>query len=459
MAEPPPLLPSPTPTEAHTLVAAKYARPLPREIPSLNAARFFVQLHIVAFHYADSTWGQTWVPFFCIVSGFGPAYSHLLKRSTTPPATFLPIPATLARRLASVYPTYVVGILIAVAYDMLSNDAPFRPLYFATQMLLVNTWIPFGLSVRLDYDVQDEYNYPGWYISTLALLWLFENLAVALAVALFRHGRASAWPWVVAQVAFLTWVLASPFGGFQPTPWTHGPWATVALKYLHYYFLGAILAAAVHARAANGAAAIRWLATVGAAVLALIFCLPVDRAWAREWCKEGPGLLSPLHALLVVGFAEAPHNPPSWSAEPLARLLGQWPLPRLGELALGTYILQVPARYILLTLYDLAGRDVVVWGSVPYSAPGPLLVHFAFLTGLAALVHYAVQKPVGKGMVVAYEALAAACCSCCGPHGGNSAGARQQSKDVASTSSRSEGSTTHEQLAPAARYGTAGGVV
>jgi hypothetical protein len=155
-------------------------RILPKDLPALHAVRLLATIHVRAaricvhtrrviscvreqgtsrvlcqiavyhtvpnWHYGGSAWGATWVPFFFLLSGFGPAHSRLLDEAldeadaSSPPPLCMSL-ATLLRRLAAVYPTHALGVLTSACVG-LARAEPLRIRELAVELLLLHAWLP-----------------------------------------------------------------------------------------------------------------------------------------------------------------------------------------------------------------------------------------------------------------------------------------------------------------------------
>lgn len=102
---------------------------------------------------------------------------------------------------------------------------------------------------------------------------------------------------------------------------------------------GVLLAFALHHRASAGDPTFLrgYDATVAAVALSLVYVVPMqltDPLTHERW-----GTLLPLYALLVSGLVDG--------HDPLAKLLGHWPLPAVGaELAYPVFMMQEPVRRV-----------------------------------------------------------------------------------------------------------------
>jgi peptidoglycan/LPS O-acetylase OafA/YrhL len=411
-----PTLPPKKPGERTPLVPeGKEGRLLPRDAPSLNFVRLVAAVHIVAFHFVTAApakfiaqWGQAWVPFFFMMSGFGPAHSRLMRTPVGSAASVgidvLPSASTLTRRLLAVWPLYALALLFTVVLTLsqhppwvdrppLALDGPLLTLEF----LMLHDWLPTAVRNRMlgtkvtgtsDY----RYNPPGWYVSTLAFFWLLESALFKLHAAAARCGGGLGV--FYALFLLLVWMAAWPFGSLPSVLLGRTLISSVQaphpIVYMHQYAFGVWLAFFVHHRAAANRPPLLcgWAFSLASASLVAVFTL--FRATDRVNLKEF-GVLMPLYALLILGAIESSRG--TNSEQPLSRdlgcrLLSVWPLPLIGnELAYPVYILQEPV-HVLLNLTIL--RQGV--------APG---VQFAALMGslllLALLAALCVQRPAMAG--------------------------------------------------------------
>ena len=339
------------------------ARELPRDVSSIHIVRLLAAIHICythtlcpkydpgAAHYAGS-----WLTFFFALSGFGPAYSKLLtwRRAggtiglVQPSQRLSDVPRTLLRRWISVYPTYLLALLMSVVAAAKVDAAPWqKPQLWpglATDALLLQAYFPADVKV-LGSNI---YNMPAWYVSAMVVLWLLEGPCYALGACCARRGWAGL---AAGALLCVTWAIFWPWAAFDPL-WRCSEnwhsWRDVqGLRYWHCYLAGVLLAFVVHARAERQRPPVVWAATVAVALLAALFSLNLSWVGLRqptEWVQTNlidfSGLL-PLYCLLIWGLAEG--------ADPLARLFALRPLPLVGRhLAYGVYVLQSPVHTFMV---------------------------------------------------------------------------------------------------------------
>eukprot|EP00966_Prymnesium_polylepis_P253712 5863817-Prymnesium_polylepis.1 len=107
------------PQETSRLVPSGAPIKLSKELPALHTLKLLAALHIVLTHFSEANigshlfgvTGSTWLSAFFCLSGLGPAHSRLSGPAELRKGSLLPLPRTLARRLLSVYPLYLLGLL------------------------------------------------------------------------------------------------------------------------------------------------------------------------------------------------------------------------------------------------------------------------------------------------------------------------------------------------------------
>ena len=343
---------------------SRYAAPaaVPSELPALHTVRLIGALHICVYHTAPGSplgpgaaWGASWVPFYFLLSGFGPAHSRLLQNSTVNP--LCPSISVLLRRLAAVYPMHVLGVLLSASVAIARGES-IRLGTLTLELLLLHAWMPASWTLGYCADaactrwVSLAYNMPTWFVSVLMGYWFLEPSAFRLGSVVCRQS----WPMLSCAVLNAIWVLVWPWARC-PLTWGTKWWNAVdVLTYVHLYASGAILAHMLHERAKHGVMRhrqsqrrpMRWMASAAAILLTCIFGLDLrmlfgpkcDPTLIDHWTHKVDVLL-PLHAMLLLGLAEGD--------DPLSIALSMRPLPWLRHLALGVYLLQAPT-YEALTL-------------------------------------------------------------------------------------------------------------
>ncbi|KAH8093486.1 hypothetical protein JL720_4622 [Aureococcus anophagefferens] len=114
----------------------------------LGGARYVASVHIVLGHlFAKGAvddvylygWGYTWVPFFFMLSGYVLAHSRLASRDPSKverPTTYL------AKRLATVYPAYAVGLFLALGVRVARGVALPETKWMLYQAFLLQAFDP-----------------------------------------------------------------------------------------------------------------------------------------------------------------------------------------------------------------------------------------------------------------------------------------------------------------------------
>ena len=109
---------------------------------------------------------------------------------------------------------------------------------------MVREWFPRRLISSM------AYNRPDWFVSALAMCWLFEATFLRVAaLSCSCHGEGHI-PWVGIG-GIVLWILCSPFACF-PLTWgdsVFGGLADItAIKSLPFSFMGTLLACWLHGR-------------------------------------------------------------------------------------------------------------------------------------------------------------------------------------------------------------------
>ena len=431
------LLPTTTATESSTLLASTSGqREIPAQSSALDVFRLVAAVHIFYFHAGPRVfsfltrapdcgpscrspmdYGDTWVPFFFLLAGFGPNHARLVAArgkagsegaasAASAESALLPQPRVLLRRLAAAYPTYLVGLILSLIADRMlaaagPNGARREPVSaggvdvptFILELLLLQGFTAPWLN-------EITYNSPGWFISALVPMWLLENAFGRLA----KLGASSASALAIALFATVMWAIFWPFCHVPLLTYVFHGWdelpMALALQFLEIYFLGALLAHVLHGRAASGSRPVPFAATAGLVLfLTLILAMPYEWAFPLQplanWMYNGlTSPFLPAQLLLITGLVEG--------ADPLAAALNK--LPTFAgicrELSLGVYLLQWP--------FLLFASLTAPIGEVGDAAPGwfmragrgdgaervfVVFLGLLLLLALSAVVAYGLQRP------------------------------------------------------------------
>ena len=266
-------------------------------------------------------------------------------------------------------------------------------------------------------------NFPGWFVSCLALYWLFEALALKLAAKACAQAERSsgpgAIPWLAIAVIY-AWALFWPWGPTAVVYFgcyiiSHGcglgllHWNVLSQQYAHQYFAGALFACWIHARAAAGCAPIRYATSASLAAFAIVIGvgdLMQISALSANWIQAA-GLLLPAWCGMLLGLVEG--------IDPLANLLGRAParVNTACELSLALYIFQKPIIYLCenierailpLLAEEAGGRKHFLGVALPRGPADAICSNWAeffllfipLLVVASASVHFGVQKPIAS---------------------------------------------------------------
>ncbi|CAK0874285.1 unnamed protein product [Prorocentrum cordatum] len=176
-----------------------------------------------------------------------------------------------------------------------------------------------------------------WYVADLVFYWLCFFYVFPRFKAL--SNRATKVGFIFGMVCTCVWpcVIYLHFGAGDPIPW-EAPLVRLALyhpiSFAHVFWSGMCLAKMFVARSEQGGDNMdllySWSTEVSLAIMLLVFLL-VDMSEPLVFCVRS-GVLLPLQALFLWGLAAEDGV--------LPRLLCRGPLPQLGDLSLGLYVLQ-----------------------------------------------------------------------------------------------------------------------
>lgn len=310
------------------------------EMTAIALPRLIGAVHIVLLHFYQvpgflfPLYGNSWVPFFFVLSGLGATHSKLsiAARDRSLVTYLFPRPRTLLRRLATVYPLYAFALIVQVTLQVVRDGDQLRKAQLGIESALLQSWMPSR------YIAGELYNQPDWFVSTLAGCFFIEEAAFMAVVALWRIQ-----PQLVVAISCAAWALGvglvSQLG------------VNETCQFFFCYFTGIVVAFVVHDRAGRGSPPFRFAASIATLLLVLVFQVNLDprevqlqdQWFADLWFKKA-AILLPVHCLLLLGLAEG--------HDPVAKIFSVWPFPYAQDLAYGVYILQAPVINFLFTKTD-----------------------------------------------------------------------------------------------------------
>jgi len=169
---------------ADSSAAKKGARP---KLDAITGARLLASLHVAATHLSRLKppaappiyilgWGFTWVPWFFMLSGYILAYARLSQpkrdgKSGPSGGSHLSPLAFCHRRLASVYPLYLLGVCISLL-TLADRGKLFtvRPSALLSQVFLLQAWLPS----ETEHALQSQ----CWFLSAIVPFWLLHQSIV-----------------------------------------------------------------------------------------------------------------------------------------------------------------------------------------------------------------------------------------------------------------------------------------
>lgn len=338
-------------------------RPKGQLLP-LTGLRFFLAFWVVIFHqagpdgYVGSLVDQFPTPIFCllrtgyvavgvffVLSGFVLSYTYSLETLWSGPRL---IRFAIAR-LSRLYPVYCLGLLLMVPFVSLAGAGP--KLVALINLGLLQSWFPM-LAV--------SWNTPGWSLSNEAFFYCsFPFIGVALW-KLRRFGTllgAGLLIWAVGMMAPLAAVIA-PVPGLGDAPattmnlnadmWMENLVKFNPLAHLSDFCVGIVVGRLYAQLLSRNSRLVNrgYYLYVPGLVLEILI---LSRANYLPYPLIHDGLLTPLHALLLLGFA--------LGGGTLARLVSIRPLVLLGNASYSLYIIHGPAlKYMDRIVYRLVHR-------------------------------------------------------------------------------------------------------
>lgn len=281
------------------------------------------------------------VGFFFLISGFVLAYNYADRPRLKKRRFYL-------ARLARVYPTYLLVLLLSLPFLPMEWQAHTHPEFFRGLALT-----PFALQ-GWSPPLATFWNTVGWTVPaefTLYLLFPF------LLIAIRRHAHRLATPlrltlaivavWLIGIFPHFLYFLTNPDHlPAQANRYTYAFWLR-ALKYTPAAyvctFTAGVLLARLHFLLALNARRRLLAAVLSLAGLALFFAFAVDRV---PYVLVHGGLLLPLFSVLLLGLA---------GPNPIASVLAWRPVVLFGETTFALYLLHFNA-FLLIHFYRIPER-------------------------------------------------------------------------------------------------------
>ena len=370
-----------------------------RKLDAITGARLLASLHVAATHLARLrppaappiyffNWGFTWVPWFFMLSGYILAYARLTQPKTEGKAqpkggSQLSAAAFCHRRLASVYPLYLLGVCISLGILAEKGKlSTVRPSALLSQVFLMQAWLPS----ETEHALQSQ----CWFLSAMIPFWLVHQSVVSFVERLPTRALGklllliTMLPWIL--LVFLPGAMQIPHSWYSLHKWkAFKDWIDVLVvvlkfhpaSYFHIYVFGVALAA-YYLRLRSSAVQLPWILENGAMIaytlLAMFFSIPALCPPSHKLlCRLG-GLV-PLQGLLLVGLSEG--------RDPVAKLLQTKLVAAAGAWSFGIYILHFEV--------------LALWGGSE-GGRGVGFGYWLLLLALAAVAHHYVQVPWGTDL-------------------------------------------------------------
>ena len=182
------------------------------KLDAITGARLLASLHVTATHLSRLRppaappiyilgWGFTWVPWFFMLSGYILAYARLSQPKTDGKSvplggSHLSAVAFCHRRLASVYPLYLLGVCISLL--VLADKGKLftvRPSALLSQLFLMQAWLPS----ETEHAVQSQ----CWFLSAIIPFWLMHQSIVSFVDRLPTRAIAK----LLMLISLAPWIL------------------------------------------------------------------------------------------------------------------------------------------------------------------------------------------------------------------------------------------------------------
>jgi peptidoglycan/LPS O-acetylase OafA/YrhL len=377
------------------------ASPPKQQLLPLTGLRFFLALWVVVYHQNSHylaplmsrlpgpiacilQTGYVAVGLFFVLSGFVLSYAYSLAK----PFSSKELKIFATARVARIYPTYCLGLLLMAPWVLLRvrGDVPataVEMLRGALNASLLQSWIP---SAALSW------NSPGWSLSDEAFfyccfpfigvaLWKLSRWRNILGVATLVWGFALLTP----IIAFLAPI--RPFGIAPATssPWDGNPFWGPLLSFTPALRLGDFLVGVLIGRAYTKLRQQKhyllgrgyWLYIPGVFLELLV----LGHANILPLPFVQNGLLLPLHAIVLLGFA--------LGGGIISRVLSTTPLVFLGNASYAMYIVHTPIFFWM----DKLGKKFT--GMPPTGTVWLMLYVFA-VVGFSSLVFAFFEQPANR---------------------------------------------------------------
>ncbi|CAK0794261.1 unnamed protein product [Prorocentrum cordatum] len=163
-------------------------------LDALDAPRWLCSCMIVCYHFYKeelgvfAEWGSAWTQFFFVLSGFVLAYVEMARPvSKAPNISQLEY---LRKRLITVYPTYLLALLLRMLTNRIYHPA-FDWAVLPMHVLLIQSWVPICIEkeahpreICVDFPIAcgpadshvlcatQRWNGVAWFMSCLVVYWL-----------------------------------------------------------------------------------------------------------------------------------------------------------------------------------------------------------------------------------------------------------------------------------------------
>lgn len=341
------------------------------QILALTGLRYFAAALVVVFHFSRSSLsilkgfvdhGGFGVVIFFVLSGFILAYSYNAGVGKIRGTKL----AFWGARVARLYPTYVVGIILMAPVVLVRSTEPAWQ-QLASGVLsfaLIQSWFnSLGTSWGM-------WNPPGWSLSAEAFFYLlFPAIYVTLSkLSTMRLAVFAIVCWGIGVLSVFTQVVVGLAAGDL--------WGYIPLVRLPEFLIGVVAGLIWERR--NSLAfdrAAPWITILSAGAILFVMFLPLGSRW------YGSATFAPLVAVFICALA--------CDRGPIAKILSRRPLVELGKASFSLYILHWPVWMIVNE----------VFGSSALAVRQPNLyfsLYFVLNTCLACICFKYFEEPLNR---------------------------------------------------------------
>ena len=306
-------------------------------VHQLTFLRFIAALTVVVFHFAPNNLinvaplAVTAVSFFFFLSGVVLSFNYFDNKALNFREFFL-------KRMARIYPVYLLALLLTIAFSIILNDSHPKGLSIILQVVSVQAWVP-GYCTGV--------NFPAWSVS----VELFFYAIFPLTAAYFRSKSNAKMTIVILVIWVLSfaqhvWFMTnlSNFEGKNFHQFT----LYFPIWHLSTFFFGMLCGRFIKKAMAEQNLSITKARLMYSSGVFLFLLVIFSNNPIKPFISSG--FLSPVFFLIIAGIALDKSN--------LTRLIGHRFFVLLGNASYSIYILQWPIMILFMYIYQQKELDM-----------------------------------------------------------------------------------------------------